>query len=64
MLYQLAADIVLLVHIAFVVFVGFGVIAVWRWSQLAWVHVPAVLWGIPVELTGGVCALTPLEQWL
>ena len=64
MLYQLAADIVVLVHVAFVAFVGFGVIAVWRWSQLAWVHVPAVLWGITVELTGGVCPLTPLEHWL
>ena len=64
MLYQVAADVVVLLHITFVVFVAFGVVAVWRWTRLIWVHVPSVIWGITVELTSGVCPLTPLEQWL
>jgi len=62
--YLLAADALALLHMAFVLFVGIGVVAVWRWGRLAWLHVPAVVWGITVELTGEVCPLTPLEQWL
>ena len=64
MCYLLAADALALLHMAFVLFVGIGVVAVWRWWRLVWLHVPAVVWGITVELTGGVCPLTPLEQWL
>ena len=64
MLYQVAADVVVLLHITFVVFVAVGVVAVWRWPGLIWGHVPSVIWGITVELTSGVCPLTPLEQWL
>ncbi|HIC55792.1 MAG TPA: DUF2784 domain-containing protein, partial [Acidobacteria bacterium] len=64
MCYLLAADAIALLHMAFVLFVGIGVVAVWRWWRLVWLHVPAVVWGITVELTGEVCPLTPLEQWL
>ena len=64
MCYLLAADAIALLHMAFVLFVGIGVVAVWRWWRLVWLHVPAVVWGITVELSGGVCPLTPLEQWL
>ena len=62
--YLLAADALALLHMAFVLFVGIGVVAVWRWWRLVWLHVPAVVRGITDELSGGVCPLTPLEQWL
>ncbi len=58
------ADAVLLAHLAFVVFVALGGVLVLRWPRLAWVHVPAALWGAVVELTGAVCPLTPLENSL
>lgn len=32
----------------------------WRW--LIYLHLPAVAWGILVELLGWLCPLTPLEQ--
>ncbi len=64
MCYLLLADALALVHMAFVLFVGIGVVAVWRWWGLVWLHVPAVVWGITVEVSGGVCPLPPLEQWL
>jgi hypothetical protein len=31
---------------------------------MAWVHVPAVIWGALVEFTGWICPLTPLENRL
>jgi hypothetical protein len=61
---RLLADLVVLVHFAFVVFVVLGAALVVRWPKLAWVHLPAVAWGAAVEITGWICPLTPLENWL
>ena len=61
MLARIAADGVLLVHLAFVLFVLLGGLLVLRWPSLAWLHLPAVVWGALIELTGWICPLTPLE---
>ena len=61
---SIAADAVLIVHFAFVVFVIAGGALVFLWPRLAWLHLPAVFWGTLVELTGWVCPLTPLENAL
>ena len=61
MIYHLAADLLLIVHLAFVGFVLFGALLVLRWPRLLWFHVAAVLWGVLVEFTGVVCPLTPVE---
>jgi hypothetical protein len=61
MIYRLAADLLLIVHLAFVVFVLSGALLVLRWPKLLWFHVAAVLWGVLVEVTGSICPLTPLE---
>ena len=47
--------------IAFVVTGGFLSLR-WRWLPLA--HLPALAWGIWIELSGGICPLTPLENRL
>lgn len=61
---SLAADAVLLLHLAFVVFVVAGGLLVRRWPAVVWCHVPSVAWAVFVEVTGRVCPLTPLENWL
>ena len=58
------ADLVLVVHLAFVLFVALGAALVLRWPRLAWVHVPVVLYGAAIEFIGFTCPLTPLEVWL
>jgi len=60
----LLADGVLVFHLAFIVFVMLGGLPVLRWKWIAWLHVPAVLWGIYIELSGRICPLTPLENSL
>jgi len=60
----LLADGVLVFHLAFVLFVMLGGLLVLRWKWIAWLHVPAVLWGIYIELSGRICPLTPLENSL
>lgn len=64
MSYRLLADAVLLFHLAFIAFVVAGGLFLGRWPRLAWLHVPAVVWGVAIELSGGLCPLTPLENRL
>lgn len=59
---RLLADLVLVLHAAFVAFVVLGGLLVLRWPRLAWLHVPAALWGAGIEIAGGICPLTPLED--
>ncbi|MFC2144500.1 DUF2784 domain-containing protein [Acidobacteriota bacterium] len=60
----LVVDAVVLLHLAFILFVALGGLLVLRWPRLAWVHIPAVVWGTLIELTGWICPLTPLENRL
>ena len=62
--YRILADLVLVVHLAFVVFAVLGGLTVLKWPRLAWLHVPMVLWAALVEFAGWLCPLTPLEHWL
>jgi len=64
MLARVAADAVVTLHLAFIIFVVLGALLVLRWKWIAWTHLPAVIWGAVVEFSGAVCPLTPLEQHL
>ena len=64
MWYRGAADLVLVVHLAFVVFVVLGGLLALRWPRVAWVHIPVALYGAIIEFAGFTCPLTPLEVWL
>src|SRR5260370_10246419 len=64
MLYRGLADVVVLVHTAFVVFVVLGGFLAWRWRGVVWAHAPCALWGVAIEYGGWVCPLTPLENYL
>jgi len=64
MLARWLADAVLLLHLAFILFVVLGGLLVLRRPKLAWLHLPAALWGALIEFTGGICPLTPLENAL
>jgi len=60
-IYSLLADFVMLVHAMFVLFVVCGGVVVLRWPRLAWLHLPAAIWGGVTELKGWICPLTHLE---
>ncbi|NMG77080.1 DUF2784 domain-containing protein [Aromatoleum diolicum] len=61
---RLAADLVVLIHFAFIVFVIAGGLLVLRHPRVAWLHLPVVAWGAGIEFVGGICPLTPLENAL
>ena len=62
--YSFLADVVLLVHLAFILLVVLGILVVWRFPRLIWLHIPAAIWAGLIEITGYVCPLTPLENHL
>ncbi len=64
MLFRLTADLIVVLHIGFVLFVALGGFLVLKWPRLAWGHLPAAAWGAFVEFSGWICPLTPLENWL
>ena len=64
MLYSALAELVLVLHAAFIVFVLIGGLLALRWRLLPWLHLPCVLWVILIELNGWICPLTPLENQL
>lgn len=63
MFFRLAADGVLVLHFAFIVFalLGAAVAVWWRWVPL--VQLPAAAWALFIELTGRICPLTYLENY-
>ena len=63
MVYRALATTVALVHLAFILFVIFGGVLVLRWPRVAWLHVPAAIWGALIEFAGWYCPLTNLENY-
>ncbi len=64
MLYSLLANLLLIVHLGFVVFVVIGGVGWLRWRWWPWTHLPVAAYGIAIEWVGWTCPLTPLESSL
>ena len=63
-MHELFANLTLIVHLFFILFVIFGGLLFFVFSKILYIHLPALLWGIYIELTNSVCPLTYLENWL
>lgn len=64
MIFRILADIVVVLHGLFVVFVVLGGSLALRWRAVVWLHLPAAIWGALIEFAGWICPLTPLENLL
>jgi hypothetical protein len=62
--YGFLADLVLVGHLAFVLFAALGGLLWLRWRLAPLAHLPALAWGAFIEISGGICPLTPLENRL
>jgi Protein of Unknown function (DUF2784) len=58
------ADIIVILHFLFVLFVIFGALFLLLSKKFIWLHLPAAIWGAFIEYTGWICPLTPLENRL
>ena len=61
-MYNVLANTIVLTHFLFIAFVVCGGLLVIRWPRIAFVHLPAAVWGAVVEIFGWNCPLTPLEN--
>jgi hypothetical protein len=62
MVYRVLADLTLVLHLLFILFVVFGALLVLKWRWFAFIHVPAAIWGALIEFMGWICPLTPLKN--
>lgn len=63
-MYALLADLTLILHFLFVVFVVLGGLLVIKYSRLYLLHLPCAIYGAAIEFFGWVCPLTYLENYL
>ena len=64
MFFRAAADGVLVLHLAFIVFALLGGLLAIKWRWMPAIHLPAVAWAFYVEWTGSACPLTAVENHL
>jgi hypothetical protein len=62
-MYEMAANLTLIVHFAFILFVVFGALLFFVSTKIVFIHIPAFIWGSYIELTHSICPLTYLENW-
>ncbi|QCB51120.1 DUF2784 domain-containing protein [Rhodococcus sp. PAMC28707] len=63
MMFRALADITVVAHLAFVVYVVAGGFLAWRYRRTIWLHGAAVAWGFVSIVIGVDCPLTQLESW-
>jgi hypothetical protein len=64
MVYRLLADILVMIHAAFVLYALFGGLLALRWRWAAGLHLPAAIWAAAVEFADATCPLTAWENAL
>ena len=62
-MYEIAANLILLVHFIFILFVVFGALLFFASAKIILIHMPAFIWGCYIEFTNSICPLTYLENW-
>lgn len=63
MVYRSIADIILIIHFCFILFVIVGGFFLLRWRKLWKLHLPAVIWGFMVQYFVWICPLTNMENY-
>jgi len=64
LIYSILADLLVVVHLAFIIFVVLGAVLVITWRWVIYLHIPAVIWAALVEFEEWICPLTPWENQL
>ena len=62
-MYEIVANLTLIIHFAFILFVVFGTLLFFASVKIIFIHIPALIWGSYIELTNSICPLTYLENW-
>jgi len=61
-IYLFLANGILIMHLAFILFVVFGGLGGFYIRWMPWLHIPVIFWAALIEFSGWICPLTPLEN--
>ncbi|MFX0539068.1 DUF2784 domain-containing protein [Ornithinimicrobium sp. Y1847] len=61
--YRILADVAMVTHLLFLVYVVIGGYLAWRWRWTIWLHLIAASWGFSTIIFGVTCPLTYVENW-
>ena len=64
MLYKILADIVVLIHFLWILFLIFGAVAGIRNKTIKIIHISGLVFAFVIQIFGWYCPLTDLEVWL
>lgn len=62
--YKITADLIVLLHFLWILFLVFGALIGYRIRWLMWLHRGGLGYSILLQLYSGICPLTYLEVWL
>ena len=63
-MWAVLADVVVVVHLAYLAFLPLGGLLAWRWPRVIWAHLTAITIGVASITIGFDCPLTTWEQSL
>jgi len=63
-MYSALADVILGLHLLFILWIVFGATVTRRRLVLQWLHLGSVVWGILIQILPWTCPLTWAENWL
>ncbi len=64
MLWKLAADLVVVIHLLWILFIIFGALIGRRIVWVKWLHIGALAFSVVLQIFHWICPLTYLEVWL
>jgi hypothetical protein len=64
MLYKILADMVVLIHFLWILFLLFGALLGVRYKAIKILHISGLLFAFVIQVLGWYCPLTDLEVWL
>jgi hypothetical protein len=64
MLYKILADMVVLIHFLWILFLIFGAIPGVRYKAIKILHITGLVFAFVIQVFGWYCPLTHLEVWL
>lgn len=64
MAYKIAADLVVITHLLWILFLILGALIGYRLRWVMWLHLAGLAYSVPMQIFSWICPLTRLEVWL
>ncbi|MDX1651363.1 MAG: DUF2784 domain-containing protein [Brumimicrobium sp.] len=62
MFFKILADLVVIIHFVFILYVIFGGLIVLKYRKTVFLHIPCAIWGCLIMFAGWICPLTYIEN--